>query len=78
MDIEGIASIIIDSAIQIHRTFGPGLLESAHQKCLIHKLKKGGLDIKADLVRPIIYDGEVIGTGYRIDTFVNDCVIIDE
>jgi GxxExxY protein len=77
MDIEEIASIIVDSAIHVHRTFGPGLLESAYQKCLAHELVKRGLDVKVELVRPIVYDGEVIETGYRIDMLVNDFIIIE-
>jgi GxxExxY protein len=77
MDIEEIASTIVDAAIKIHRTFGPGLLESAYQKCLEHELKKRGLDVQCEMELPITYDGEVIDTGYRIDMLVNGLVIIE-
>lgn len=77
MDIEEIASIIVDAAIHVHRTFGPGLLESAYQRCLAHELKKRGLEIKTELSQPIIYDGELIEAGYRVDMLVNDCIIIE-
>jgi GxxExxY protein len=77
MDIEEISGMIVDSAVQIHRTFGPGLLESAYQKCLAHELTKRGLTVECEVTLPIIYDGQEIETGYRIDMLVNDCIIIE-
>ena len=40
MDIEEIAHIVVDTAIQVHRALGPGLLESAYQQCYAHALRK--------------------------------------
>src|SRR3990172_9041481 len=77
MDIEEVAGIIVDSAIQVHRAFGPGLLESAYQKCLAHQLTKRGLKVECEVTLPIVFDGETITSGYRIDTLVNKCVIIE-
>lgn len=77
MNIEEAATIIVDSAIKIHRAFGPGLLESAYQKCLAHDLQKRGLFVRCEIDLPITYDGEVIESGYRIDMLVNDCIIIE-
>ena len=74
---EDIASMIVDAAIKIHRAFGPGLLESAYQKCLEHELIKRGLDVKCEVDLPIVYDGEVINPGYRIDMLINGLVIIE-
>lgn len=69
--------MIVDSAIQIHRTFGPGLLESAYQKCLAHDLTKRGLKVECEVALPIVYDGQTIESGYRVDMLVDDCVIIE-
>ena len=77
MDIEEIAGIIVDPAIQVHRAFGPGLLESAYQKCLAHELTKRGLTVECEVTLPIVYDGVTIASGYRIDTLVNQCIIIE-
>jgi GxxExxY protein len=77
MDIEDIATAIVDSAIQVHRVFGPGLLESAYQKCLSHELSKRGFKVETEIILPITYDGEEIDSGYRIDMRVNDCIIIE-
>jgi GxxExxY protein len=77
MDIEEIGRIIIDSAIQVHRTVGPGLLESAYQKCLLHALTKRGLKVGCEVLLPIDYDGVMIESGYRIDMLVNESIIIE-
>ena len=77
MNIEEIARIIVDSAIQVHRTFGPGLLESAYQKCLSHLLTKRGLMVECEVTLPIVFESETIDPGYRIDMLVNKCIIIE-
>jgi len=77
VDIEEIAGIIVDSAIQVHRAFDPSLLESAYQKCLAHELTKRGLTVECEVTLPIVYDGVTIASGYRIDTLVNQCIIIE-
>ena len=77
MDIEEVAKIIVDSAIKIHRALGPGLLESAYQQCLAYELHKRGLHVDTEVLLPIVYDGQQIDAGYRIDMLVEGCVIIE-
>jgi len=77
VDIEAIAKAIVDAAIKVHRALGPGLLESAYQKCLAYELRKRGLRVKCEVVLPIVYDGQQIDAGYRIDMLVEDCIIIE-
>ena len=77
MNIERVAREIVDSAIKVHRALGPGLLESAYQKCLAYELQKRELDVKCEVVLPINYDGVEIDAGYRIDMLVEGCVIIE-
>jgi GxxExxY protein len=68
---------IVDAAILIHRTFGPGLLESAYQQVLTYELQKRGLLVENEVAVPISYNDQVIQVGYRIDMFVNKAVIIE-
>ena len=77
MDIEAVAAIIVDAAIQVHRALGPGLMESAYQKCLIYELRKRGLRVESELLLPIEYDGQLIDASYRIDMLVEGCIIIE-
>ena len=68
---------IVDAAYQIHKAFGPGLLESAYEAMLVHDLGKRNLLVKQQIPIPIIYDGVEIGIGYRADLIVEDKVIIE-
>lgn len=77
MDIEEVAQQTVDAAIKVHRALGPGLLESAHQKCLEYELRKRGLQVECEVLLPVIYEGVQIDAGYRIDMLVEDCVIIE-
>jgi GxxExxY protein len=76
-DIEEIATIIVDAAIQVHRALGPGLLESAYQHCLAHELRKRGLHVETEVAQPVVYDGERIDVGYRLDMLVENSIIIE-
>ena len=77
MEIEAVAKEIVDSAIKVHRQFGPGLLESAYQICLAHELTKRGIKVVCEVTLPILYDGQQIESGYRIDMLVENCIIIE-
>jgi len=77
MDIEAVAAIVVDAAIQVHRALGPGLMESAYQKCLVYELRKRGLRVESELLLPIEYDGQLIDAGYRIDMLVEGHIIIE-
>jgi GxxExxY protein len=77
MDIEEVARQTVDAAIKVHRALGPGLLESAYQKCLEYELRKRGLQVECEVLLPVIYEGVQIDAGYRIDMLVEGCVIIE-
>jgi GxxExxY protein len=74
---EEIGRQIIDSAVQVHKALGPGLLESAYQVCMAHELRKRGLKVECEVPQPVIYDGLTIDVGYRIDMVVEGAVIIE-
>ena len=77
MEIETVAKEIVDAAIKVHRALGPGLLESAYQHCLVYELRKRGLKVESEIVLPIVYDGQQIDAGYRMDLLVEGCVIVE-
>jgi GxxExxY protein len=77
VDIEVVATDIVDAAIKVHRALGPGLLESAYQYCLAHELRKRGRKVVTELVLPIVYDGQCLDAGYRLDMLIDDCIIIE-
>ncbi|RUA11407.1 MAG: GxxExxY protein [Flavobacteriia bacterium] len=68
---------IIGAAIEVHRTLGPGLLESAYQECLLFELKTLGLKVEKEKALPIVYKDIKIDHGYRIDLLVENRIVIE-
>ena len=56
-ELNGLSEKIIGCAIKVHRTLGPGLLESAYEVCLVHELRKCGLRVERQVPLRIVYDG---------------------
>lgn len=77
MKINEITGQIVDAAIKVHTTLGPGLLESAYEACLAHELGKRGLQVGKQVTLPIEYDGTRLDAGYRIDLLVEKVVIVE-
>jgi GxxExxY protein len=72
-----IATKIIGIALDIHRHFGPGLLESAYERALIYDLEESGFDVKKQMCVPYQYKKVLINAAFRIDIVVNDLVLIE-
>lgn len=68
---------VIECAMKIHTSLGPGLLESVYEVCLAHELEKKGFRVKRQLVLPIRYGDIEIDAGYRLDLLVNDELIVE-
>ena len=77
MDENEVAKIVVDSAYQIHKTLGPGLLEKAYEECLCYELRKRGLMVEKEKLLPIIYDDLKIENAYRIDLLVENIVVVE-
>jgi len=72
-----VSGIVVNAAMRVHSVLGPGLLESAYQVCLEQELRKRGLIVEAQLGLPVVYEGEKLDLGYRIDLLVEDLVIVE-
>jgi len=68
---------IVNSAMKVHSLLGPGLLESTYQACLAHELRKRGFDVSTQVGLPVIYDGQKLEIGYRIDLVVENRAIVE-
>jgi GxxExxY protein len=76
-ELERVAATIVDAALKVHKTLGPGLLESVYEQCLAHEIAKRGLRFARQPALAVIYDGEQIEAGYRLDLLVEDCVVVE-
>jgi GxxExxY protein len=72
-----IGRITVAAAIKIHSSLGPGLLESAYERCLAHELTKENLAVQSQITIPFRYDNLVIDNGYRIDLLVDGLVVVE-
>ena len=72
-----IGTIIVETAVNLHKNLGPGLLESVYEAILIKQLAKKGLSVQRQISIPIEYDGEFFDEGFRIDLFIEGKVIIE-
>jgi GxxExxY protein len=68
---------IIGCAIKVHRSLGPGLLESAYEECLNYELRKTALEVERQKPLPLVYEEVKLDCGYRLDFMVNQKVIIE-
>lgn len=75
--INGISGQIVDSAIAVHTSLGPGLLESAYRSCLAWELRKRRLGGSEEVGMPVIYDSHRLDIGYRVDVLVEGIVIVE-
>ena len=74
---EEIASVLIDSAYVVHKTLGPGLLESTYEVCLAHELTRRGHSVVKQMALPVVYDNVKLEAGYRIDLMVDGLVVVE-
>lgn len=62
-----VTQTIIGAAIEVHKTLGPGLLESAYEECLCYELEMQGLQFKRQMPLPVVYKNVTLDCGYRLD-----------
>lgn len=74
---EEITGGIIGACIEIHRSLGPGLLESAYEECLCYELSQRGLNFLRQVPLPVTYKEVKLDCGYRIDLLVEDEVVLE-
>jgi GxxExxY protein len=77
MEKNRVTEAIIGAAIDVHKSLGPGLLESTYQACLAYELKERGLLAEEEKPLPVIYKNVKLDCGYRIDLFVENQVIVE-
>jgi GxxExxY protein len=74
---EELTGKVIGAAVEVHRTLGPGLLESAYEECLCHELHLQNLRFERQVALPVRYKDVTLDCGYRIDLVVEDALILE-
>ena len=74
---EDVVHNVVDAAIAVHRELGPGLLESAYERALAFELSQRSLSVSCQVKVPVRYRGHDLGTGFRADMIVEDCLLLE-
>jgi GxxExxY protein len=77
MDINQLTGQIIGAAIEVHKTLGPGLLETAYEECLCRELSLRGFSYERQKEVPVKYKGVRLDCGYRLDIVVSESVVLE-
>jgi GxxExxY protein len=72
-----LSRLILNAAYHVHKSLGPGLLESAYEECLSYTLAKEGLHIRRQQGLPLVFEEVKMELGYRTDIIVENKVIIE-
>ncbi len=76
-EVERIGKAVLDAAFKVHTALGPGLLESVYETTMAYEVRKSGLNVATQVSLPIIYDGQKLESGLRLDMLVEKCVIAE-
>jgi GxxExxY protein len=77
MDIEQLIYEVRGAAMEVYNYFGPGLLESVYEVCLVEELEQRGIDVKRQANLPLYYKGHLTNKHFTIDLLVADEVIVE-
>jgi GxxExxY protein len=73
-----LSRVIVDTAIEVHRTLGgPGLLESIYRDAMVIEFTRRGVAFEKEKLLPITYKGEILSAPLRLDLLVGSLVIIE-
>ena len=77
MEIESLGYRVLGLAIEVHKHLGPGLLESAYERCLIQELESNRIKYKTQLPIDIQYKGKAMEAGFRMDMLIDERIILE-
>ena len=73
---EELTGRIIACAIEVHKTLGPGFLESVYEAAMMVELKRAGLKVESQMPLRILYREIMVGE-HRLDLLVEDTIIVE-
>lgn len=77
MSLNKLTEKIIGLAIKVHRTLGPGLLESVYQAALAYEFEKDDIPFEKEKALPVVYEDILLKVGFRCDFLVDKQVIVE-
>ena len=72
-----LSQIVVDWCLKVHRTLGPGLLESVYEEALCYELRKAGLAYKRQQEIDVFYEDIKMNAGFRADIIVEEKLVLE-
>lgn len=72
-----ISKIVYEAGFLVHKTLGPGLLESAYEECMYYELRNSGLFVERQKPIPLIYNDIKLDAGYRLDFLIENKFVLE-
>ncbi len=72
-----LAKIVFDLGLKVHKTLGPGLLESSYEECMFYEISKSALFVEKQKALPLVYEEVKLEIGYRIDLMIEKKLIVE-
>ena len=77
IDLEDLASCVLDTAFSVHNDVGPGLLESVYEQLLANRLSRQGLIVDRQMLVGAEIDGLDFREAFRLDMLVENRLVIE-
>jgi GxxExxY protein len=74
---DSLSQEVIGAAIEVHRSLGPGLLETAYEECVCYELSIRGLPFRRQVDLPVLYKTVKLDCGYRMDIVVSSALVVE-
>ena len=74
---ESLTENVIGAAIEVHRSLGPGLLESAYMRCMAREVQLCGIQFRHEVDLPVEYKGVNLDCGYRMDFVIEEKLVLE-
>jgi GxxExxY protein len=76
-DLNELTEAVIGAAMEVHRTLGPGLLESTYEMCVFRELVIREIPFERQVPIPVEYKGIKLDCGYRADIIVDSRILVE-
>jgi GxxExxY protein len=72
-----VGTVVVDTAVEVHRQLGPGLLESVYTAVMAYELTTRGLIVQREVPIPFVYKNMTFNEGFRADLIINNIVLVE-
>ena len=76
-EVEVLATVAVNSAFDVHKELGPGLLESAYEAAFVHELQTRRVHCRRQVPVPVVYKGSPIELGFRAEVVLENKLLVE-